>query len=281
MLRWFDSTLTGKPAWVIGGLVFPFILLLGFIDLITAYPFSISAFYLIPISIAAWYGNHTLGYIAGLLSAAWWVIVQVTTLQPHVQQWIPYWNTATHLVLFTVVAYLVAELKVQLVRQQQLARMDDLTGLLSRAGFFDRAAVVTSAAARYGNTIAAAYIDLDNFKNINDTWGHSQGDEVLKSIGYQLSRSSRKSDVVARLGGDEFSVLLPNTNLPGARVYFNNLHSALQSELQQRGWSMLGISVGAAVFDQGTPDIEDALRLADSLMYRAKGNSQEKVIVER
>lgn len=280
MLRWFDNIVTGKPAWMIGCLVFPLILLLGSVDLLTGYELSTSVFYLIPISTAAWYGNRNLGYIASVVSAVCWMVVEETATQPYTQPWILYWNTATRLVFFIVVAYLITELRTQLIHQQQLARTDDLTGLLNRAGFLDRATAVINAAARYGNTIAVAYIDLDGFKHVNDTLGHSQGDEVLKSVGNLLGRSSRESDIVARLGGDEFAVLLPNTNLSGARFYFDNLHSALQGEMRQRGWPVRGISIGAAVFDHGTPDLPDALRLADSLMYRAKGNGQPSVIVE-
>lgn len=280
MLRWFDNIVTGKPAWMVGCLVFPLIVLLGSIDFLTGYELSISVFYLIPISIAAWYAGRNLGCIASGVSAASWMIVEGTTAEPYAEQWVLYWNAATRLIFFVVVTYLIAELRKQLMRQRQLARMDNLTGLLNRAGFLDRATAVVSAAARYDNTVVIAYIDLDGFKNINDTLGHSQGDEVLKSVGNLLSRSSRESDIVARFGGDEFAVLLPNTNLPGARFYFHNLHSALQSEIRQNGWPTLGISIGAVVFDCGTPSLSDALRLADSLMYRAKRKGQPSVIIK-
>lgn len=280
MLRWFDEILAGKPPWMVGCLVFPLILLLGAIDRLTGYELSISVFYLVPIAIAVWYATRNLGYIASGVSAVSWMIVEGTTTHSYNRHWVLYWNTATRLLFFVVVAYLIAALRSQLMRQQQLARTDNLTGLLNRAGFFDRAALVISAAARYRNTIAVAYVDLDGFKQVNDTLGHFQGDEVLRSLGRLLGRCRRESDIVARLGGDEFAVLLPNTTLAGARFYFTNLHDVLQSEIRQRGWSMLGISIGAAVFDRDAPELSEALQLADRLMYRAKYNGQAGVVVE-
>lgn len=280
MLRWFDEILEGKPRWMVGCLVFPVIMLLGGIDRLTGYELSISVFYLIPIAIAVWYGSRNLGYIASGVSAASWMVVEGTTSQTYTRHWVLYWNTATRLLFFVVVAYLISELRSQLMRQRRLARTDNLTGLFNRAGFVDRAAFAISAAARYRNTVAVAYVDLDGFKKVNDTLGHSQGDEVLRSVGRLLGQCRRESDVVGRLGGDEFAVLLPNTTLAGARFYFSNLHCVLENEMRQRGWSMLGISIGAAVFDGNIPELAEALRLADSLMYRAKKNAQPRVIVE-
>ena len=280
MLRRFDEILADKSPWTIGCLVFPLILLLGGIDRLTGYELSISVFYLLPIAIAVWYASRNLGYIASAVSAASWMLVEGTTSQSYTRHWVLYWNTATRLLFFVVVAYLVSELRLQLVRQRQLARTDDLTGLLNRTGFFERATPIISAAARYGDIIAIGYVDLDGFKKINDTLGHAQGDEVLRSVGRLLGRCRRESDVVARLGGDEFAVLLPNTTLAGARFYFANLHCVLRNEISQRGWSTLGISIGAAVFDGNLPELSEAIRLADSVMYRAKKDTQPRVIVE-
>ncbi|MEX2125620.1 MAG: diguanylate cyclase [Woeseia sp.] len=280
MLRSFNALFRDLSVSMVGSLTFALILLLGTIDHLSGYELSVSVFYLIPISIAVWYGNRRMGYIASVGSAATWMIVDHATAEPYSQLWILFWNSSVRLVFFIVVAYLIAELKSQLRRQQQLARTDSLTGLLNRAGFFERADIVVHAASRYGNAIAIAYIDLDGFKKINDTQGHSRGDEALKAVGRLLARSSRESDVVARLGGDEFVVLLPDTNPAGAHGYFDKLHSQLQDEIQQQGWSNLGFSIGAVVCENAPADISEALRLADSLMYRTKRTGRSGVIVE-
>jgi len=278
MLRRFNSLLADQAAPVVGCLAFALTVLLAGIDHLTGYELSISVFYLIPISIAAWYGNRLMGYIVSGLSAGTWMLVEATT--PYSQGWILFWNSGVRLIAFVVVAYLIAELRRQLQRQQQLARTDNLTGLLNRAGFFERAQVAANAASRYGYAIAIAYIDLDGFKNINDTLGHLQGDEALRTVGGILGGSSRDSDVVARIGGDEFVVLLPDTTLAGAHAYFDKLHLELRREIKVNGWSTLDLSIGAVVYETAPDDLFDALRAADNLMYRAKRSGRTAVVVE-
>jgi diguanylate cyclase (GGDEF)-like protein len=265
---------------VVGALAASLMVLLAAVDYTTGNELSFSIFYLIPISIAVWYGNRVMGFGMSLLSALTWMIVE-TMDPPRSQTWILLWNSGVRLLFFAVVAYLLAELKAQMQRHQDLARKDSLTGLLNRAGFFERAEASVNAASRYGYTIAIAYIDLDGFKSINDTMGHSQGDEALKAVGNLLEGASRSSDVVARVGGDEFVVMLPDTNVPGARAYFEKLHLALQSDMDERGWIGLGTSIGAVVFEKAPEDISDALRRADDLMYRVKQSGKSGLLVEQ
>jgi diguanylate cyclase (GGDEF)-like protein len=280
MLRRFNRILISQSAAMVGCFAFSLVLVVGVIDHLSGYELSFSVFYLLPIWIAAWYGDRRMGYLACAMSGATWMIVEQTTGVAYSQNWVLFWNSAVRLVFFIVVAYLIAELRTQLNRQQDLARTDNLTGLLNRSGFFERARIIVNAASRYGYAIAIAYIDIDNFKRINDTLGHSKGDEALKAVASLLGGSSRDSDAVARFGGDEFVVLLPDTSLAGAHAYFNKLHAELQSEIHQQGWSTLGFSIGAVVCEQAPADISDALRLADDLMYRRKRAGKAGVIVE-
>jgi diguanylate cyclase (GGDEF)-like protein len=281
ILRRLNELFAGQSGFTTGGVSFALILLLAGIDHLTGYELSVSVFYLIPVGVATWYGSRHLGYIVSGLSAGTWLIVELLTAQPYSHDWILFWNSAVRLLAFAIVAFLLAELRTLLRLQQELARTDSLTGLLNRTGFFERASIATTSASRYGYSVAVAYIDLDGFKKINDTLGHQQGDAVLTTVGRLLQKSSRDSDVVARIGGDEFVVMLPNTSLAGARAYFEKMHFELQLEIQQQGWRTLGSSVGAVVFEEAPEDIFEALRLADTLMYRAKRAANSGVIVER
>jgi diguanylate cyclase (GGDEF)-like protein len=262
------------------GLAALLMLLVAALDYLTGYELSFSVFYLIPTSIAAWYGSRRMGYGISLFGALTWMLAEMTSGQPYSHNWILFWNTGVRLIFFSLVAYLLAELKSQLLYQRELARTDNLTGLLNRAGFFERASIAVNAASRYGYSIAIAYIDLNGFKSINDNMGHSQGDRALKAVGDLLGETSRKSDVIARFGGDEFVVLLPDTDLPGANAYFEKLQMELQRTFHDQAWTGLGSSIGAVVFEKAPRDISDALRRADDLMYRAKQSGESGTIVE-
>jgi diguanylate cyclase (GGDEF)-like protein len=102
----------------------------------------------------------------------------------------------------------------------------------------------------------------------------------LNAVGALLGETSRESDVIARFGGDEFVVLLPNTDLPGAKAYFEKRQTELQRTFHEQGWTGLGSSIGAVVFEKAPRDISDALRRADDLMYRVKRSGKSGTIVE-
>ncbi|MEX2496192.1 MAG: GGDEF domain-containing protein [Woeseia sp.] len=281
MLQLFHRLLSQRSAASIASLSLALILLLGAIDLLTGYEISFSVFYLIPIAIAVWYGNGKLGYAASIVSALAWLTVEASTAQPYSRDWILFWNAGVRLMSFAIFVYLAAQLKINLHREQQLARTDSLTGLLNRAGFMDQAGAIVNAATRYEQAVTIAYIDLDRFKAVNDTLGHSVGDEVLDAIGKVLGVSSRKSDIAGRIGGDEFALVLPSTDLSGANAYFENLHYLLENEIKNRQWSGLGVSIGVAVFERGPASLSEGLQVADRLMYRAKKSGQPRLIVER
>lgn len=280
MLRWIDRIFSDRPPWQTGLGCILLVLVLGTVDEMTGDELSFAVFYLVPISIAAWYCNRNLTYAVAVLAAVVWLAVEYATNEPYTQQWILIWNAAARLVFFAVVATLFRQLRSEFAVHEQLARTDHLTGLLNRTGFMERADALVNSASRYEQALTVGFIDLDQFKNVNDTFGHSHGDEILEAVGATIRNSSRESDIAARLGGDEFAILLPNTNLPGARVFFGKLHEQLMIEMRRDGAPDLGVSIGAAVFERGPPHLDEALRLADQLMYRAKKSRRISVIVE-
>ena len=160
-------------------------------------------------------------------------------------------------------------------RDEQLifqARHDDLTGLPNRLLFKERLSSELSFAQREKRNLAVLFIDLDRFKNINDTLGHSAGDELLKEAAQRLRRCNRGSDTVARLGGDEFAIILPA--IPGIRSATTVAEHILQAFLQpfvvagQKNY--ISASIGIAISPVDGNDSEDLLKKADTAMYRAK-----------
>lgn len=283
MLRVLSRAFAGKAGWLIGAISLLLVLFLGLVDHVTGYEISFSIFYLLPISIAVWYGSRPMGYAVSAASAVAWAVVEHASVLAYSQEWILYWNSGVRLAFFLVVGWLLAELRTNLRRQQHLASTDNLTGLLNRTGFVERAGPVMAAATRHAHPTTIGFADLNGFKQINDTLGHAAGDAVLELLGALLTHARRGSDITARYGGDEFVVLLPHTGLDGARHFFDKFQRAAQTEIRDGGWTGLSVSIGAVVFEQGPPDLIEALRIADSLMYRAKGTGTDgagRIIIE-
>jgi diguanylate cyclase (GGDEF)-like protein len=135
-----------------------------------------------------------------------------------------YWNAAVRMGFFLIVTFLLATLSSAL----EWARTDVLTGISNARGFREQAARELARCLREGCGFSLAYFDIDNFKRINDRFGHRFGDAVLRRVGTVLAQSVRRSDVAARLGGDEFIVLFPATDYSGAEAAVENLHAAIK-----------------------------------------------------
>ena len=160
-------------------------------------------------------------------------------------------------------------------RDEQLvyqARHDDLTGLPNRLLFKERLSSELSFAQREERNLAVLFIDLDRFKSINDTLGHSAGDELLNEAAKRLRRCNRGSDTVARLGGDEFAIILPA--IPGIRsattVAEHILQTFLQPFIVAGQENYISASIGIAISPVDGNDCEELLKKADTAMYRAK-----------
>lgn len=160
--------------------------------------------------------------------------------------------------------------KEQLIRQ--MALHDGLTGLPNRTLLMERLGLLIAISRRESRQIALMFLDLDGFKKVNDTFGHSIGDEVLKTVATRLSGLLRNSDTVARLGGDEFVLLLDN---PESRENIAEIGSRVISILSEPMHfdgveAHVGASVGIALFKDGTDSAETLFKRADVAMYAAK-----------
>ena len=160
-----------------------------------------------------------------------------------------------------------------------MAKLDGLTGVMNARAFGEAAQTILSIAARYGRPTAIGYIDLDNFKSVNDTLGHSEGDTVLIAVASILLESVRGTDLVGRLGGDEFAIFLPETTYSGAVTIFDKLRERLLKEARERVWP-IGFSIGVAVFRTAPLSVDEAIKLADALMYRVKNSGKNNILFE-
>jgi diguanylate cyclase (GGDEF)-like protein len=156
---------------------------------------------------------------------------------------------------------------------------DDLTGLANRRHFVQSLDAELSRAERFGTDLAVIICDLDDFKSINDRFGHEFGNDVLRAIGDLLLASSRDVDVAARLGGEEFAMLLPQTDLEGGAALAERVReglSALDHKTPEGERLLVTASFGVASYPP-TDTVEQLLRVADSALYRAKAAGKDRV----
>jgi diguanylate cyclase (GGDEF)-like protein/PAS domain S-box-containing protein len=165
-----------------------------------------------------------------------------------------------------------AQLQYDAQRLEFLAHHDTLTGLPNRAMFADRAREAVAHARRHGKTAAFLFLDMDNFKQVNDRLGHEIGDELLKAMASRLRSSVRGDDFIARIGGDEFCVLLQEITEPreAAAVAQKLIHELGKPYRVGNHELNSGASIGIACVPQDGDDVNRLLRLADHAMYRAK-----------
>jgi diguanylate cyclase (GGDEF)-like protein len=188
--------------------------------------------------------------------------------------------TLVYALLFRIVAKASTKLRQQAEENEYLAHHDSLTGLPNRSLFLERANQALLNAKREGWQVCVMIMDLDRFKEINDTLGHHHGDLVLQEIGRRLLPLLRETDTVARLGGDEFAVLLPHVDQADATLNVaTKIHKALERPFYVRGLALdIDASVGIALFPSHGKDIHTLVRRADVAMYVAKSSGLDRQI---
>lgn len=165
------------------------------------------------------------------------------------------------------------------LKLQELAHTDEATGLFNKRRLFEQLEMEVARARRYGEILSCLMIDIDDFKQVNDTHGHQAGDEVLRQTGALLRRSLRITDFVARYGGEEFTVILPRTNLAGANRVSENLRSIFMLhnfELPAANVH-LTISIGGACCSNfNYLDARQIILRADNALYQAKRDGKNR-----
>jgi diguanylate cyclase (GGDEF)-like protein len=243
--------------------------MLGWVDYVTGYEISFAFFYLLPVSLAAWTLSRMAGLINSVVCAAVWSFANHLAGEAFSSPLIPYWNAVTRLGFFFVVTLLLAEIRHLLEQERRLARTDFLTGVLNNRAFHSLADLEIARARRYQHPFTLLYIDLDNFKTVNDQLGHHVGDALLQSVAHTIVQTLRSIDAVARLGGDEFVVLLPETNQYQAQVIAPRLQTVLLAAMANHHWPVT-FSIGALTCCQTPSDSQTLIRCADQLMYKVK-----------
>lgn len=248
----------------------------GFIDVVTGYEISLTLFYLVPVGMAAWYAGRSAGVVFALLVCLVMYSADLGAGHLYSHPAIPIWNALIRSSVLLIVAMLLAVLRERLTAERLQARTDTLTGLLNSRAFMEKLEYTLALAGRSGNPLTLAYIDVDNFKAINDQYGHSEGDRVLRTFGQTMAECTRRADTAARIGGDEFALLLTNMEAQGAAEAIAKLRHRLQESLRAGGKAVT-CSIGAVTFKKLPGSAEEAMKAADTLMYEVKRKARNDV----
>lgn len=275
MKRFLDY-LNNKPKWLL--LIWGVVLIgfLGVIDSITG-DFSLTLFYLLPIFIGAWFVNKWAGFMMGLLSG---LAIFVSSEMPPIFTYDPlalrYWNSSMEVLFLIIMNSMFSRLKRDFETEKSLAREDSLTGALNRHSFLELAEYEIKESSRYQRVLSVAYIDLDNFKAINDSMGHHVGDHLLVKVVQVLIQNLRSTDVVARLGGDEFCILFPETASEVATMMLEKLQDLLLATMAANSWPVT-FSIGAITYKSLPSSADAMLREVDKRMYAVKLGGKNRI----
>jgi diguanylate cyclase (GGDEF)-like protein len=276
-LTFIDPTLERMSRTQIVGLSVAGVAAVGVLDEITGYELSLSLLYLLPVALAAWYVGRGAGVAVAALAGLVWLAAGWSAGRRFSTGELAAWNTLVRFGFFVVTGLLLSALRASQDELRRLARTDALTGLWGRQGFEDRLAHDLALSLRHSTPLTIVYIDVDDFKLINDEFGHAAGDDVLRRIAQVLRVSLRQADSAARLGGDEFALVLPETDPDGARQLIGKLAGELEAAMNG-GAQGVSCSIGVVTLRQPGISTLAVVAAADAVMYRVKRSGKARVV---
>jgi diguanylate cyclase (GGDEF)-like protein len=266
-----ERLLRRRPAIVVAGSTLA-ILGVGWLDAATGARLSFSLFYLVPVASATWAAGARAGGLMALLAAAMTLAGELRTDDPEL---VAAWNALVRLGVLWVVTATLSRLRAALETERRLAETDPLTGALNPRAFDAVAGRELLRALRYGRPLTLAYLDLDGFKLVNDTLGHSVGDRLLQAFVAELSSQVRPSDVVARMGGDEFAILMPETTPEQAEAVLARIREQVLERMRMHGWPVT-VSAGTSAPSGPGTTVDALVADADRAMYEDKRRARER-----
>ncbi|MBN1944450.1 MAG: GGDEF domain-containing protein [Bradymonadales bacterium] len=253
---------------------------IGFIDYLTGHQLRVYPLYFLPVSLGSW-GRRSVAVVllALLATALWFGSNYLAGLRfTHLSIWSV--NAVAQCAAFTTVGLLISRLSRSLWQERLLARTDPLTQLLNARFFFEAASAELTRSSRYHHPLTLAFVDLDNFKAVNDQLGHQRGDDLLRRVATVMRLSLRNSDLVARMGGDEFALLLLETPPDKAQAALERLIELIGAISEAPQGPKVTASIGAVVCHDTVGPLEDLIRRADILMYKAKNLGKDRLCLE-
>ncbi len=231
-------------------------------------------FYIFPIILTSWYGSKKSGILLALTAVSLIFLIEIYNNKLDSNNILGY--ALPLLISFLALAILITNFRNVHRVESTAADTDSLTHINNSRGFYIELANELLRSSRYQHIFSLAYIDIDNFKAINDSVGHAEGDRLLIEVAHCLKSSLRATDIVARLGGDEFACLLPETEQEEARIAFTKANALLAQKMTKGKWPV-SFSIGLVTFETMPNDIKQAMKISDDLMYSVKNADKNNI----
>lgn len=232
--------------------------------------------YVIPVLLAAWHDGLWWGIVFALATALLRFLTGLAQLPPDTPLAFRLVNEVAYLAVVGVAIAGLSELRRTHTQLELLATQDPLTNVRNARAFTDALAQELGRNRRYARPLALVYLDLDDFKRVNDAHGHDTGDAVLRLVAEAMNSAVRAADVVGRLGGDEFAVLMPETDGTVAQAAATRLATDIRTVF--RGTPSVTVSIGVVSTVGSNVTTEELLRRADQAMYEAKRAGKDRVV---
>ncbi|MGA2545924.1 MAG: GGDEF domain-containing protein [Rectinemataceae bacterium] len=244
------------------------------VDYITPNELAFSFFYLIPIALSMLVGgNRVLGYVSAVLCGIVWMAMRLLVGTVYTLPFFLIWSLLTRIATYVLFAFLLDSLKQAVAELQELSLHDPLTGAANRRYLEEYLERSISRSRRDKEPLTLIAIDLDDFKSINDKFGHARGDETLKTMAEAIRTVIRPEDLVSRIGGDEFVIVLSTKNFEQSETVTARLSGTIRkalSDIQIETTLSIGVITNATMKDSA----ETMLQQADRLMYEVKNGGK-------
>lgn len=251
-------------------------LVVGFLDFITGAEIRATPLYFLPVSLAAWRLGRIGATLAVVSAVLIWIVSNSAAGMQYSARFVWAVNAVSQSLAFGTVAALLYWARTLLERERQLSGTDSLTGLANVRAFRSAMAMIVAASQRSGRPLTLAYIDLDNFKCVNDRYGHGRGDALLRDVARSIRSTIRVTDSAARMGGDEFALCLPDTDVAQAQVLLERLRVSLAAAFAQDD-CQVSASIGAFCWERPPASVDAMIAAADEKMYAVKKAGKNRV----
>jgi len=250
--------------------------LIYWVNLRTPAAFRFGILYVLPVLLAAWNDGLAWGIVFAGATSVLRYLVGIDQMPADTPLEARLANELSYLAVVAVAIAGLSQLRRTQAQLELLATHDPLTNVLNARAFSTELAQELGRNRRYGRPLALIYLDLDDFKRVNDAHGHATGDAVLRLVADATRSAVRQADVVGRLGGDEFAVLMPETEGTVAHAAANRLAVGIRTVF--RGTPSVTASIGVVSVTGSEAGTDELLRKADQAMYEAKRSGKDRVV---